>query len=144
MAARVVLDRRQPLDFRAHSRQLGRKHLAVRLVDLTGGERAPGLLELRSGRENSRARSPRARDASDPRGCERAHVCGCKPHTRRHDHVVGANVAAARANVHANLDPSPHLDTVVTLDNILDRDDGIGALRHDPAGRNRHRLAGGQ
>src|SRR5207247_930342 len=32
------------------------------------------------------------------------------------------------------------LDFVVPLDNTLDRDDGIGAVRHDTSGRDRHRL----
>ena len=37
-----------------------------------------------------------------------------------------------------------HVDCVVTLDNILDGDDGVGALRHHAARRDRHRLAGAE
>ena len=49
-------------------------------------------------------------------------------------------IAAARANVLTLAEAPFDVDRVVTLDNVLDGDDGIGALGHDTAGRDRHRL----
>lgn len=37
-----------------------------------------------------------------------------------------------------------NLDSVVTVDNILDRDDSIRAVRHDTPGRDRNRLTGAE
>ena len=60
----------------------------------------------------------------------------------REDDVAGRDVAAARPNVRAALDRQATSTASSCSDNNLDRHDGVGALRHDAARRDRHRLAG--
>jgi hypothetical protein len=37
-----------------------------------------------------------------------------------------------------------HLNVPVALGDLFDRDNGVGAFRHDTAGRDRHRIACGK
>jgi len=55
--------------------------------------------------------------------------------------VASRNVATTRTNVVTLDDTLLDLHVVVTLDNVLDRDDGVGSCRDDTAGGDRHRLA---
>ena len=74
---------------------------------------------------------------------QRAELRRPEPDAGRDDRLPGADVASARTHVRAGRhDAFGNLHLVVMLDNILDGDDGVGALGNDAAGRDRHRLAG--
>ena len=138
----VVGDRRQRLDVGTGGGERGRQHETVRLVDLPG-------CELRSGRASSlpvariATRGRRAHATAARPAAARAPSCaGSKTDARVDDHVAASSVAAARTNVRADRNRFTSFDLVVTMDNILEGEDGIGAVGDDTAGRDLHRLAG--
>ena len=111
---------------------------------MPGGQRLAGPAKLRPGRHEGGPRAPRAHDRRGA-GCgERADLSRPEPYSGVGDHVSGANVAAAWAEVRTHCDRLENLHFVVMIDNILDGDDGIGAVRDDGAGGDRRRLPGPQ
>ena len=102
------------------------------------------MRELGSRRQHGHAGTARARERCDAGRSERAELDGAQPHAGLHDHVAGSDVTAARPHVSAGGEGARNLDTVVSLDNDLERGDGVGAVGHDTARRDRHRLARGE
>ncbi len=138
----VVLDGREALGQRPRALELSGQHDAVRLVDLTRPEGLARRPELGPGREHGGARAAGALDCPDSRSGKSPDLSGAKASSRRDDLLSGLDIASARTNVLARLGTLRNLHTVVTLDNILNGDDGIGPVRNDAAGRDRHRLSG--
>jgi hypothetical protein len=62
-------------------------------------------------------------------------------HARRDDDITSSSIATARANVRAHLYRLANFNLVVTVDNILEGEDGVGSFGDDAAGRDLHRLA---
>jgi hypothetical protein len=132
----------------ARGLERGREHDAVRLVDLARPEGLARAAKLGARREHRDPRSRRARDLGQTGRGKSADLSGREHGSPRNNDVAHREVAAARAHVrahvHAVRDVDLNLVGVVTLDNILDGDDGIGAVGHDAARRDLHRLAGGE
>ena len=140
----VIGDGDDLLDRRPCARQSRREHDSVCLVDLSRSQRLAGWTQLRPGRDHRCARSAGTRHSAEPGGREGPDLGGPEPNPRIDDHFPRDDVAGARANARSGLNGRGDLDAVVLLDNVLDRDDGVGALGYDAARRDRHRLAGGQ
>ena len=77
----------------------------------------------------------------DPGRGERANLSGAEHGAGCEQGVAGTNIASDRPDVRSCGDRAWHLHAVVTLDNVLDRNDGIRSRRHRAAGRDLHRLA---
>ena len=137
----VVRDGRLGLHLGARGDQRGGEHETVRLVDLARPQLPAGTDELAARREHGNPRAACARQLSDAGGRSRGQACGREPHAGGDHHLSGSDVATARANVRAGSDRLRYLHRVVALDNVFDRDDGVGALRHDRARRDGHRTA---
>src|SRR5438874_9003684 len=140
MRVLVVGDGGERGDLRVRGGERCREHWRVGLVDLARCERLSWAAELRSRAEDGDARSARARHSTDAGCSQRADVRGGQSHPRWDNDVASTNVTTARTDVVALANRFRNLDLVVTLDNILDGDDGIGAVRDDTAGGDCHRL----
>ncbi len=140
MCGLVVFDGGKSLDDRPGRPQLSRQHDSVRLVDLAVSEGLSERAKLGSGREHGGARAAGTRELRGPRGRQGSHLGGADARASGHDLLPGADVSTARTNVGAHANSIADSDGVVMFDNILDRDDGIGSGRHDPSGRDAHRL----
>ena len=140
----IVADRRQSLDRRARSLELCREDQPVCLVDLTRGQLLARAAKLSSRSEHGGARPARAPNLRYPGGGQSPEPRGRERGTPLDDGLTGANVAPPRTDVGAVLNDACDLDVVVILDNILDGDDGIRAVRHDSTGCDSHRFAGTQ
>src|SRR5437763_82566 len=140
----IVAVRRQSLDRRARSLELCREDQPVCLVDLTRGQRLARAAKLSSRSEHGGARPARAPNLRYPGGGQSPEPRGRERGTPLDDGLTGANVAPPRTDVGAVLNDACDLDVVVILDNTLDGDDGIRAVRHDSTGCDSHRFAGTQ
>src|SRR6185503_4921474 len=78
----------------------------------------------------------------NPSGRQSTQPCGREHRAGLDNHLARPDVTAARPNVVPALDGAADLDLVAMFDNILDRDDGIGAVWNDPTGCDSHRLPG--
>jgi hypothetical protein len=137
----IVRHGRQRLDVGTGGGERGRKHRSIRFVDLTGAELVSGAGELAARCEDGDARASRAGQSGHAGGGESADLHRPEANTGRNDDVSRSHVAAARPNVRAGRNRFANVDNVVTLDNILDGDDGVGARGDDPACRDLHRFA---
>ena len=136
----VVRHRGQYLCQRAGRGKLRSEHYSVGLVDLARPERLAWGPELGPGRQDGGPRTA-ARGHRRKPGCgQAAELGGGDTHTRASDDVANAYVPAARTDVGTRGNGIRDLHFVVMIDNILDGDDGIGALGHDAARRDSHRL----
>ena len=79
--------------------------------------------------------------AATPAAASAPTCAGAEPHAGGDDDVARGEVAAAVADVVAVADGAGTTTARVALLDVLDRDDGVGALRDDAARRDRHRLA---
>jgi hypothetical protein len=113
----------------------------VRLVDLAEPQRLARATKLGTGREHGHARAPPARDSDETGGGESAELRRAEPRAPRDDNVACSHIAPARAHARASASSFRNRHLVVMFDNILDGDDGIGALGHDASRRDRHCLA---
>ena len=141
MRSLVVGHRGRTRDLGARRLQLSREDQPVRFVDLAAPQRLAGRPELGSRRDHGGPRPREAIDLRDSRRCERAEPSRVQTRSARDHDVAGMRIAAARTNVGAGSNGLGNLHVVVMLDNILDGDDGIGALGDDAARRDRHRLS---
>jgi glycosyltransferase involved in cell wall biosynthesis len=137
----VVGDSRQALDGSARRTELGVEDQSVGLVDLAWRERLAGPAKLGSRCQYGGARDRSALHLGQARGSERPELSWTEPRTSSDDLVSGAQVAALRSQVLAWFDGFADLDFVVTIDNILERDDGIGAFRDGAPGGDSHGLS---
>ena len=143
MGLLVVGDRPDRLDTRTRGGEGRGEHRRVRLVDLAGPELLARPAQLRPGAEDGDARPPGAADRRQPDGGQRADLGGAEPGARGEQRIAGTNVAAGGPHVRAELRPALAISiVVVTYDNVLDRNDAVGALGHGAAGRDLHRLPG--
>src|SRR6266545_4450147 len=142
--ALVVRDGGGRTDFGARTRKRGGQHDAVRLVDLAWGEPFAGRLELASCCNHRRVRAACATDLGDARGGEGADLRRPEPRAARNDDVARPNVASARTHIRSALHLRWDLHVVVIMDNVLDRDDGVGAFGYDASGRDRESLSSGE
>ncbi len=85
--------------------------------------------------------APRADDVAMPAAASAPSCAGPRRPPAATTTSPAPHVAAARADVRARRHRAPQSRLVVMFDNILDGDDGVGALRDDAAGRDPHRLA---
>jgi len=134
MSVLVVRDDRQQLHLRAHGSQDCRNHGAVRLVDLTVVEGLTGSPELASGRKNRHAWTDGASNFGDSGRGESADLRGAEPTARLGCNLAHPNVAAARADVLPGLRWLQDLDSIATINQSLDGDDGISSVRHRSTG----------
>jgi hypothetical protein len=139
--ARLVGGRREPVDVGSRGRQLRREDDAVGLVDLPWLELLSGRAELRARRQDGGARAARARDLRHACSCQRAQLSRPEPLAGGDDDVATTCIASPGAHGCTRLDTLIDCHGVVTVDNILDGNDGVGARRHGRAGRDSHRLA---
>ena len=142
MGGLVVRNGSQALDGSARRPELGFEDQPVGLVHLARPEWLARPAKLRSRRQHGGARHRSADDLGHTRGPERPELHGAEHGSGRDDLVIGAQVAASRPHVRAWRDRLADLNRVFSIDNVLERDDGIRAVRHDAAGRDAHRLAG--
>ena len=140
MCRLVVGDNRQRIDVGTDGGERGREHKTVRLVDLTRRELVTGTCQLAACRQDRDAGATRARNLGHTGGRERSELHGPETHACFDDDVTRSHVTAARTNVRTRAHRLTSIDRVVMLDNILDWDDGVGALGNDTARRDRHRL----
>ena len=109
----------------------------VGLVDLARPQLLPGLAELRARDEDADARALGAPHLGDARRRQRPDLpCGEDDPGLEHG-LAGPDVAAALPDVRARGHRRTHLQATVLLFDELDRDDRVGALRHDAAGGDR-------
>ena len=144
LAVRVLVigHRRQALRQRARRRQLCGEDQSIGLVDLARPKQLARRPELGSRGEHGGARPRGAHDLRNARRRQRAEVRRSKPRPGFDHGVAGVDITAARAHAGTGSHMIRDLDSVVTLDNILEGDDGIGSVGNDSARRDRHRLAG--
>ena len=138
----VVGDSRQALDGSARRPELSVEDQPVGLVDLTRRERLARPAKLGSRCQHGGARHRPARHLGHARGRERPELCRPEPRACGDDLVPGVQVAALRPHVRTWLSRLADLHCVFIIDNILEGDDGIRALRDDAAGGDPHRLTG--
>lgn len=136
--------RREAFGASARRGELRHENQPVGFVDLARPKRLARPAKLGSRGEHG---GPRLRSAEDfchaGRG-ERSQLRGPEAETGLGHDLAGADVPATRANVCTGIERLADVDFVVTFDNILERDDGIGSVRDRAAGRDRHRLAATQ
>jgi glycosyltransferase involved in cell wall biosynthesis len=138
----VVGDGRKHVDVAPDGGERGRKQDAVRLVDLTRAEGRPGPAQLGPGCEHGDARTSPTRDPVEPRSRDGPDLRSAKAPAASHNHIACPHVAATWANVVAKGNSIVDLHAVVMIDNILEGDDGICAVRHDASSCDPHRLPG--
>ena len=139
----VVGDRRQALDVSARRRELRREHQRrsprrsrpARAARPAGAARCPLRARRRAAARRTRPRRrprPRARRSAPARA---ASACERRPRPRR----ARRRRAAARSHP---AQPRSAISTALSCSTTYSmRDDGIGTLGHDAAGRDPHRLA---
>ena len=138
----IVLDRGEPLDGGARGGERGRQHEAVRLVDLAGTERLARRAQLGPRRENGDARPTRARELAEPCRRERPELSAPR-RIPAGQTTSPARMSPPRGRTFAPGSAGASISTLVVMfDNILDGDDGIGAVGDDTARRDRDRLTG--
>src|SRR5262249_14984216 len=116
----------------------------VRLVDLAGPERLARPAKLGTGAENRRARPNGARQVTRPGGRRSTDLRRTETRPGREDNGARTKTATAWPHLRTDGQRRRNLDRVVIVDNILDGDDDIGALRNGSAGGDSHRLARAQ
>src|SRR2546427_566915 len=131
MRGLVVGDGRQLLDVRTCGGERDRQQDAVGVVDLARAERLAWTPQLGARSEHRNVRTARAGHMLQAGRSESSDLRRTQPAAARDDHFARTNVATARTNVLAHDKSSGNLDLVVTLDNVLDGDDGVRALGDD-------------
>ena len=139
LAMRVFLvgDDRQKIDCGARAREGSGDHRAVRLEDLPRRERVSGGTQLAPGGEHRDAGAAGAADLGNSRGRERADLRRTQAYVRPDDRVSCTHVAPAWTNVGIGACRLCDLDFPPALDGLLDRHDGVRALRNCTSGRDR-------
>ena len=138
----VVRDRRLALHASTRRAKLSGEDQPICLVDLAGVKRLAGPAKLRSRCKHGGPRLRMAGYLRHPGGRHGPQVCGAQPNSRLDHDRSRPKITATRANVRTIHHRVRNLDLVVTFDNVLEGDDGVGALGNDPACGDRHCLAG--
>ena len=132
----------EPRDHRALGLELRREHHAVRLVHLARSERRAGRSELRAGRQDRNARSPRADHLGHARRGERADLARAEPRAGGDDGTARRDVPTDGSDVGSRGNAAPDRDCVVLSTTASCWIDRVGAVGHDTARRDPHRLPG--
>ena len=138
---RVVGDRVEHRHLRPRGDEAAGQHRRVGLVDLPGAEWLAGAPQLRPRGQDRRARPAGARDPRDPGRPECAESRRGEPLARREHEVAGTNVEARSRTCAPRSTAAPISISLSRLDNVLDRDDRIRAVRDDAARRDPEGLA---
>ena len=140
----VVGDAAEHLDVGAHLAEQRCEHQAVRLVDLAVAQRLPRPAKLGAGCDDRDTRSSRAPGRRHARGRQRGQPRGRQDRPGGKHGLTLDDVASARTHVVSRGDGLRHDDGVALVGDVLDRDDRVRAIRDDAAGRDPHRLSGGE
>ena len=124
----------------ARGLELRREDQPVGLVDLPWAQNLSGAPELASRGHDGGARAAHAEHFGDPGRRQRSKPRGRERRSGLGDDLAGTDVAAPRPNVIPGVGTALNFDVVVIVDNILDGDDSICAVRDDAAGGDSHRL----
>jgi hypothetical protein len=142
MGCFLVRDRLAPLDLGPRRGQLRLEQDSVRLVDLSRSQRLARRTQLAARYDDGGPRPPGNANLGDARGCKGGEVSRLQTCARFDDGLAGADVSSCRANIRSPLDGVLDLNRVVTIDNVLEGDDGIGSLGHHSTCGYAHRLSG--
>ena len=136
-----VLRHAEALDVGARCGESGLDHDAVRLVDLARFELVARRTQLGAGDRDRDTGTPPHGHLADPAGGERGEARRCQSRAGIVDGGARPDVAALVAHVRTRRHGLRDPNAVVADVDPLDRDDRIGSLRDDAAGRDVERLA---